>query len=124
MVTGRENVCALVEELVGDTRRDAKAAGGILRVDHHQVDLPLLDERGQVFTYDTPSGVPKDVTNKENAQKPSSGRCRLANDPATGTKWSWLPVGGTATLEVTNVPSQGHALSGSVMVAFGNGRQL
>ena len=31
---------------------------------------------------------------------------------------------GTATLEVTNVQSHGHAVSASVMVAFEDGRQL
>jgi hypothetical protein len=35
-----------------------------------------------------------------------------------------VTFGDSATLEVTNVPSQGHAEFGCVMVAFEDGRQL
>ena len=73
MVAGSEDVGALVEELLGDPRGHAKAAGRILRVDHHQVDLPLFDQGGEVFRYDTPSGVAKDITDKQNSQKCSFG---------------------------------------------------
>jgi hypothetical protein len=73
MVAGSKNVGALVEQLIGDTRRHAKAAGRILSVHHHQVDLPLFDQRDEVLAYDTPSGVAKDITDKQNAQKCSFG---------------------------------------------------
>ena len=73
MVAGSEDVGALVEELVGDPRRYAKAAGRILSVDHHQVDLPLFDQGCEVLAYDAPSGVAKDITDKENTQKYSFG---------------------------------------------------
>jgi hypothetical protein len=66
-------VGALLEQLLGDPRGHAKAAGRILGVHHHQVDLPLLDQGGQVFRYDTPPGVAKDITDKQNSQKCSFG---------------------------------------------------
>jgi hypothetical protein len=69
MIAGREDVRALVEELLGDPRGDAKPAGGVFCVYHHQVDVPLLDQGRQVFAYDTPPGLAKDVTDKENPQK-------------------------------------------------------
>jgi hypothetical protein len=69
VVAGGEDVGALVEELVGNARRQAKPAGRIFRVHHHQVDAPLLDQRDEVLAYDTPSGLAKDITDKENTQK-------------------------------------------------------
>ena len=39
-----------------------------------------------MFVYDTPPGLAKDVTDKENTQKMASFRRYRPNDPATGTK--------------------------------------
>ena len=43
VVAGGDYVGPLVEELIGNARGQAKPAGSILGVHHHQVDSPLLD---------------------------------------------------------------------------------
>ena len=72
MVTGRDDVRALVEELVGDPRSYPEPPGRVLGVYHHQVDAPLLDQRAQVLAYNTPPSLAKYVTDKENTQKSPS----------------------------------------------------
>ena len=89
MVASGEDMRPLVEELVGNPRSYTKPAGRVLRVDHHQVDAPLLDQGAQVFGYDTSPSLAKYVTDKENTQKPASLWRLSANDPATGTKLAW-----------------------------------
>src|ERR1700677_4563724 len=94
VVAGGDYVGALVKELVGNARGHPNPAGRMFGVYHHQVARPLLDNRDQVFANDSPSGLAKYITDKKNTQRRSSlPNCRrLANDPATGTKWPWLPV--------------------------------
>jgi hypothetical protein len=86
MVTGSQNMGSLVEELVGDHGSYPEPPGCVFRVDHHQVDPAPLDQGGQMFRNNTPSGLAKNVTNKENSQKIASKQASSANDPATSTK--------------------------------------
>jgi hypothetical protein len=64
MVAGGDDVCALVEKVFGNPRCEAKAAGRILTVYDDQVDLPLLDKRGEVLADNAPSGLPENVSNE------------------------------------------------------------
>jgi hypothetical protein len=88
----------LVEQFIGDSGGDSEASGGVFRVHDHQVDAPPLDQGGEVFAYNSPSGLAEDVTDKENAQKLLLPVGFMTNDPATGTKWLWLPVLGICNL--------------------------
>jgi hypothetical protein len=72
MVTGSDDVRALVEQLFGDPGGDAKPPGSVLGVDHHQVDASMLDHLAKVLAHNTPPGLAKYVTDKENAQKTSN----------------------------------------------------
>jgi hypothetical protein len=72
MVTGSDDVRALIEKLVGDPRSYPEPPGCVFGVHHHQVHPPLLDQGAQVLAYNTPSSVAKYVTDKENEQKTPS----------------------------------------------------
>ena len=47
VVAAGEDVGAEVEQIVGRLGRGAEPAGGVLGVDHHDVDGVLLAQRGQ-----------------------------------------------------------------------------
>ena len=68
MVARGDDVRAQVEQLFGERRRQAKAAGGIFSVDHHQADLVVFDHMRQVLADDTPPRAAKNVTHKKYAQ--------------------------------------------------------
>ena len=52
VVAERDGVGAGVDQLVVDRLGDAEAAGGVLAVDHDQVELPVGDEAGQPVVHD------------------------------------------------------------------------
>ena len=95
----------LIEDLVCDLGRDSEAAGGIFRVDHHQIDRLFLDHMGEVLAYDAPSCLPEDVAYKQNSQRKPSPRTPNARGTMSARR---LPRCMFATLEVTNVPSVVH----------------
>lgn len=69
VVASGEDVGAVIEKLVRNARREAKPAGRIFSIDHHQVNRPLLYERCKMFADNTPPRLAKNVTYKQNLQK-------------------------------------------------------
>ena len=69
MVAGGQHVRAQVEDLLGDLRRHAKAAGGVLGIDDDQIDGVRLAHMADMLTDDPASRAAEDVADKENVQK-------------------------------------------------------
>jgi hypothetical protein len=65
MIAGGKDVRAEVEEVFGKGRRQPKAAGGVLRIHDHQVDLALLNNMWQMLPYHPPSRTAENVPDKE-----------------------------------------------------------
>jgi hypothetical protein len=69
MVSGSQNICAEVKELVGNLRRHTKTAGGIFCVDHHQIHVVGRADVAEVLTHNAASRAPENVPNEKNVQK-------------------------------------------------------
>jgi hypothetical protein len=65
MIAGSKDVGAEVEEIFGNGRRQSEAAGGVLRIHDHQVDLALLNNVGQMLPYHPPPWTAENVPDKE-----------------------------------------------------------
>src|SRR5687767_12322676 len=65
VVAGREHVSALIQHLLGHRRRDAEAAGGVLAVDHAEVDGVLLAQPRQELRQRRSPGLPEDVADHQ-----------------------------------------------------------
>ena len=52
MIAERDGVGAGLDQLVVDRLGDAEAAGGVLAVDHDEVELPFGDQLGQAVEQD------------------------------------------------------------------------
>ena len=68
MVARREHVGAKIEEFVGKLRRDSEAAGRVLAVDHHEVDLVRGNHMPDVLPHNPPPRAAEDVTDEKNVQ--------------------------------------------------------
>ena len=66
VVTGGDYVGAEVEELFGDGRCDAEAAGGVFSIDDDEIDSVGVEDVGQMFADDMAAGGAEDVADKEN----------------------------------------------------------
>jgi hypothetical protein len=69
VVAGGEHIRAQLKQIVGDLRRDAEAAGGVLGVDDNQIDIVRGDYVADVLAYDPAACASEDVANKKNVQK-------------------------------------------------------
>jgi len=65
VVAGGDDVRAEVEELVGDGRREAEAAGGVFAVDDEEIDGVGFKDVRKVFADDVAAGGAKDIADKE-----------------------------------------------------------
>jgi hypothetical protein len=68
VVAGGQDMGPEIEEFVGDSGGDAESAGGVLRIDHDQVDRTVLDDVADVFADDASTGAAEYVTDKECVQ--------------------------------------------------------
>jgi hypothetical protein len=68
VVAGGEDVGAEVEELVGDLRGEAEAAGGVLRVDDGELDVVGLADVADVLADDAAARAAEDVADEEDVQ--------------------------------------------------------
>jgi hypothetical protein len=64
-----EHVCAEVEEVFGDLRRDAEAAGCVLGVDDCQLDIIRGANVGYMFPDDSATGTTEDVADEKDVQE-------------------------------------------------------
>ena len=67
VVAERDGVGAGVDQIVVDRLGDAEAAGGVLAVDHDEIELPVGDQPRQPLEHDRPPAAPDHVADEENA---------------------------------------------------------
>ena len=68
VVAGGQNIRSQIEEILGDLRRQAKAAGGVFRIDDGQLYLMRLAQMADVLTHDPASRAAEDVADEKYAQ--------------------------------------------------------
>ena len=64
VVAGGQHVRAQIEELFGDLRRQAKAAGGVFRIDDGQLDVVRLAQVADVLAHDPAPRAAEDVADE------------------------------------------------------------
>ena len=67
VIAERDGVGAGVDQIVVDRLGDAEAAGGVLAVDHDEVELPFGDQLGHPVEQDVAPAAPDDVADEENS---------------------------------------------------------
>jgi hypothetical protein len=65
VVAQGDRVGARIQDLIADRLGDAEAAGGILAVDDHAIELPAVAKPGQALDHRIAAGPPDDVTEEE-----------------------------------------------------------
>ena len=68
VIAGGQHIGAQVEDLLGDLRRHAEAAGGVLNVHDRQLDLVRLAHVADVLAHDPASRAAEDVADEKNVQ--------------------------------------------------------
>ena len=68
MVAGGDDVDAELEQFLGNLRRDAESAGGILTVGDGEIDGVLLLQLGKPFVNDIPARPAENVSDEEYSQ--------------------------------------------------------
>ena len=68
MIAGGNDVDVEFEQLLGNLRCDAKAAGGVFTVGYGEFNTVLGLQLRQPLVHDGASGPAEDVTDEENAQ--------------------------------------------------------
>ena len=71
MIAGRQHIRAQIEEILGDLRRQAEAAGGVFRIDDGQVHGVRFAQMADVLAHDPASRAAEDVANEKNIQADS-----------------------------------------------------
>jgi hypothetical protein len=69
VIAGGQHVCAEVEDVFADLRRDTEAAGGILYVYDCQLHVVRLADVADVLADNAASRAAEDVTDEKNVQK-------------------------------------------------------
>ena len=69
VIAERDGVGAGIDQLVIDRLGDAEAAGGILAVDHDEIELPVGDQARQPLDDDRAPGAADHVADEENAHR-------------------------------------------------------
>ena len=65
MVTGRDNVRAEIEELIGERRCQAEAAGGVFSIDDKKIDRISFKDVREMLADNVATGGPEDIADKE-----------------------------------------------------------
>ena len=89
MVAERDRIGAGVQELVADRLGDAEAAGRVLAVDDHAIELPALPQARQPFDDGVAAGPPDDIAEKEKTHGRSLNGAR---------KWVWISSDSVMTI--------------------------
>ncbi len=69
MVAASEDLDAHAKQLVGETRRDAEARGGVFAVGNDKIYLALQHDIREPVTYDLPARRTNDITDEEYAHE-------------------------------------------------------
>ena len=81
VIAGRHDVDAVAEDRVGDVAGHAESRGRILDVGDDEVDVALLDERGDGAPRDLTPGLAEDVANEKDVHRSAlSAAWRNRND--------------------------------------------
>ena len=83
VIAGGEHVRAQVEEVFGDLRGDAEAAGGVLSIDDDEFDVVGLTDMPDVLADDLSSRAAEDIADEENVQGVSSSWVNQAREQGT-----------------------------------------
>ena len=71
MIAAGDDIHARREDLLGRIHRDARAAGGVLAVGHHQAHSMLLPQLGNEFLDRAPARLPYDVRDEQQFHGPT-----------------------------------------------------
>jgi hypothetical protein len=69
VVAGGQYVRAQIEKLFGNLRSQAKAAGGVFRIDDGQLHLVRLTQMADVLAHDPAPRAAEDVADEKDVQK-------------------------------------------------------
>ena len=96
MIAERDRVGAGVDQFAVDRLGDAEAAGGVLAVDHDEIELPVADEAGQALGDDGPPAAADDVADEQNAHTQLPRKSITSRSVSTRSSRASRGVAGTA----------------------------
>ena len=67
MIAERDGVGAGIDQFIVDDFGDAEAAGGVLAIDHDEVELPVGDQARQALVDDGAPGAADNIADEKNA---------------------------------------------------------
>ena len=67
MIAERDRVGAGIDEFAVDRLGDAEAAGGVLAIDHDEIELPVANETGQALGDHGAPAAADDIADEQNA---------------------------------------------------------
>ena len=74
VIAERDRVGAGVDEFAIDRLGDAEAAGGVLAIDHDEIELPVANEARQALVDDGPPAAADDIADEENAHRSTASQ--------------------------------------------------
>ncbi len=83
VVAERDRIGAGIDELLVDRLGDPEAAGGILAIDHHEIERPVADQAGQMFRDGGAAGPADHVPDEKNAQSHELRKSNIAVSVST-----------------------------------------
>ena len=95
MIAERDRVGAGLDQFVVDRLGDAEAAGGVLAIDHDEIELPVADEAGQALGDDGPPAATDDIADKQNAHAQPTRKSITSRSVSTRSSRSSRGVDGT-----------------------------
>ena len=96
MIAERDGVGAGVDQFAVDRLGDAEAAGGVLAIDHDEIELPVADEAGQALGDDGPPAAADDIADEENAHAQLPRKSITSRSVSTRSSRASRGVAGTA----------------------------
>ena len=96
MIAERDGVGAGVDQFAVDRLGDAEAAGGVLAVDHDEIELPVADEAGQALGDDGPPAAADNIADEEDAHTQLPRKSSTSRSVSTRSSRASRGVAGTA----------------------------
>ena len=95
MIAERDGVGAGFDQFVIDRLGDAEAAGGVLAVDHDEIELPVANEAGQALGDDGPPTATDDIADEQNAHAQLPRKSITSRSVSTRSRRASRGVAGT-----------------------------
>ena len=95
VIAERDRIGAGVEQLLIDRLGDAEAAGGVLAVDHDEIELPVGDQARQAFGDDMASAAPDDIADEKNTHAYALRQSMISRSVSTRSSRASRSVAGT-----------------------------